>query len=104
MKIVKKEWGCEIWWANTELYMGKTLIINPGCSTSLHYHNEKDETILVMRGELILDKQGEFSILKEGQAVRILPKISHRLKAGLDGITLVESSTPHPDDSVRIKK
>lgn len=102
MEIVNKIWGCEIWWANTDKYMGKELIINPNCSTSLHYHVHKDETIYVTRGVLIVSGFREMKI-NEGESIHIPPKAEHRLSAGPKGVILMESSTPHPKDSVRAK-
>jgi len=103
MTIVAKSWGREIWWADTEHYMGKTLIINPNCSTSLHYHEYKDETMLVVRGDLIIENGASHGRdFTEGMAARIEPGKQHRLKAGSSGVTLIEVSTPHPSDSVRV--
>lgn len=105
-KLVNKSWGCEIWWADTELYMGKTLIINPNCSTSLHYHEHKDETITVQRGRLIISWEPSLSEppseLMPDDVVHLVPQQAHKLTAGPQGVTLVEVSTPHPDDSVRV--
>ena len=102
MEIVNKLWGCEIWWANTDKYMGKMLIINPNNSTSLHYHVHKDETMFVIRGQLIISGFREMK-LSEGETIHIPPKAEHRLSAGPRGVTLMEASTPHPKDSVRVR-
>ena len=55
-KTVIKEWGSELWLANNKEhdYCGKILTINPGCSTSLHFHANKHETFYVIEGELEL--------------------------------------------------
>ncbi len=106
IKVVEKTWGCEVWWTDTDKYMGKTLIINPGKSTSLHYHEHKDETILVIRGKLTVYDDRGFPWCAEiypGNTIRILPKERHKLSAGEHGVELIEFSTPHPDDSVRVK-
>ncbi len=103
MKIVSKKWGCEIWWADTDKYLGKILIINPGCSTSLHYHEDKDETILVTRGVLhITNETSHGKRVDVGQTVHVAPKDKHRLTAMCTGAELIEVSTPHPDDSVGV--
>ena len=55
MKTVEKPWGREIWWAHAKgKYMGKTLEIKDGHRLSLQYHNDKDETIYVLKGRLTL--------------------------------------------------
>ena len=108
MKIVQKSWGCEIWWAHTPSYMGKTLIINPDNCTSLHYHKYKDETILVRRGTLVVCASPETHLepilVKEGQTIYLPPGKSHRLCVGEQGAELIEVSTSYPDDSVRVKE
>ena len=54
MKTVDKPWE-EIWWAHAKgKYMGKTLEIKDGHRLSLQYHNDKDETIYVLKGRLTL--------------------------------------------------
>ena len=46
---VEKPWGCELWWAQTDRYVGKLIHINKGDALSLQYHNKKDETIFVCK-------------------------------------------------------
>lgn len=101
-KIVDKRWGCEIWWANTDKYMGKILVINPNQCTSLHVHEHKDETMYVMQGQL-KDAKHENLCHGVGSVFHVAPGVEHRLIAGSTGVTLIEVSTPHPDDSVRVE-
>ena len=51
---VDKPWGYELVWARTDRYVGKILHVKAGHVLSLQYHNRKDETMHVLRGELIL--------------------------------------------------
>jgi len=51
---VEKPWGHELIWARTDRYVGKVLHVKAGHTLSLQYHNEKDETMHVLTGELIL--------------------------------------------------
>jgi mannose-6-phosphate isomerase len=51
---VDKPWGHEIWWAETEQYAGKLLIVNVGHRLSLQFHREKDETSYLLSGRLRL--------------------------------------------------
>src|ERR1700730_12176248 len=44
---VDKPWGCELIWAQTEIYVGKVLFVRAGESLSLQFHREKDESWLV---------------------------------------------------------
>ena len=59
---VIKPWGKEVIWAETKDYVGKLLYINEGHKLSLQYHEEKEETILVISGELELTISGHARI------------------------------------------
>ena len=73
---------------------------------SLQYNNLKDETLHVLRGELIL-RTREGDVLAErpfraGETVHIPPKFVHQIEAVLDSDVL-EASTPELDDLVRLQ-
>lgn len=55
---VGKPWGHELWWAETDHYAGKIIVVNVGQALSLQYHREKDETSYLLSGKLRLT-QGE---------------------------------------------
>jgi mannose-6-phosphate isomerase-like protein (cupin superfamily) len=73
---------------------------------SLQYHNEKDETMHVLRGELILRTQPGSTLeerrFRVGESVRIPPKLVHQIEAVVDSDVL-EASTPELDDLVRLQ-
>jgi len=103
---VDKPWGYEIIWAKADRYVGKILHIEPGQVLSLQYHNQKDESIYVLAGEIILRIQkGETLIerpVRAGEAFHIPPKQIHQFEAVV--VTdLLEASTPELDDVVRLK-
>jgi mannose-6-phosphate isomerase len=107
-KRVEKPWGWELIWALTEQYAGKVLFVRAGESLSLQFHNVKDESWYVLEGRahLQLGKAGE-SILGEqvivaGEAFRLRPGTVHRVEA-LDDTRILEVSTPHLDDVVRLE-
>lgn len=109
MNVVEKPWGKEIWWAHAEgKYMGKTLYINQGHRLSLQYHVYKDETIYVLKGKLKLvysksiDGQLKEVDLNEGESFRVRPTTVHRFCADYGDVVLLEVSTDHPEDVVRI--
>ena len=81
------------------------MIINKGCRLSLQYHDAKIETILVMSGELVVERQeGLESVrLTIGDSFHIEPKIVHRFCAQDEPVTLIEISTAQLDDVVRIE-
>lgn len=103
---VDKPWGHEIIWAENDLYVGKILHVEEGCQLSYQYHVEKDETMHVLRGRVELDvafgdEEPTPVRLVAGQSFRIRPGCRHRLRA-LETSDILEASTPHLDDVVRI--
>jgi quercetin dioxygenase-like cupin family protein len=103
---VPKPWGYEIVWALTPRYVGKILHIEAGHVLSLQYHNQKDESIYVLRGEITLRiRQGDTLIervMKEGESCHIPPTVVHRFEA-IVTTDLLEASTPELDDIVRLQ-
>jgi mannose-6-phosphate isomerase len=103
---VTKPWGYEIIWARTDRYVGKILHIEPGHVLSLQYHKEKDESIYVLKGEIILRVQQDDTLierpLREGEAFHIQPKLIHQFEA-VAVSDLLEASTPQIDDVIRLK-
>jgi mannose-6-phosphate isomerase len=103
---VPKPWGHEIIWAHTERYVGKILHIRAGHALSVQYHERKDETVYLLRGELkYWVKTGEEMKdmrLKEGDAFRITPGTIHYMEAVTD-CDVLEASTPELDDVIRLK-
>ena len=106
MRRVAKPWGHEGIWAQTERYVGKILHIEAGKRLSLQYHEHKDETILLQRGEMILSHGPSVDALVhlrlgEGESFRIRPGTVHRMEA-LSDCEVLEVSTPELDDVVRL--
>lgn len=104
---VEKPWGYELIWAETESYVGKVLHLNAGHALSLQYHEHKDETIHVLRGTLHFEVGPSASALErvelhEGESFRITPGTVHRM-TGVTDVDLLEASTPHLDDVVRLE-
>lgn len=115
--LVPKPWGHERIWAHTDRYVGKILHINAGHALSVQYHERKDETVLLLTGELRywvskkpVDGGGappdlsqlEDVHLKPGDAFRITPGTVHYMEAVTD-CEVLEVSTPDLDDVVRLK-
>jgi mannose-6-phosphate isomerase len=107
IKRVPKPWGYEIWWALTDKYVGKILHINKSHSLSFQYHNVKDETIYLYRGEMLIEieevgKPRETIKLTSGDCIRITPLTKHRMTA-IEDCDVFEVSTPEVDDIVRLE-
>jgi mannose-6-phosphate isomerase-like protein (cupin superfamily) len=104
---VEKPWGWELIWAETEHYVGKLLFIRAGEALSLQYHEQKDESWLVREGRARLELGevgGELEAveIEHGDAFRYRPGTVHRVTA-LEDTLVVEVSTPHLDDVVRLE-
>jgi mannose-6-phosphate isomerase len=103
---VDKPWGYELIWAVSEEYVGKVLFVRAGQALSLQYHEQKDESWLVQEGRasLELGRLGDELTKTEitaGDAFRYRPGTVHRITA-IEDTTILEVSTPHLDDVVRL--
>ena len=104
---VEKPWGWELVWAEAEAYVGKLLFVRAGQSLSLQYHEVKDESWLVHEGRATLELGQVGGPLEEieiaaGDAFRYRPGTVHRVTA-IEDLLIVEVSTPHLDDVVRLE-
>jgi mannose-6-phosphate isomerase len=105
---VEKPWGYELIWAVTENYAGKLLAVNAGQQLSLQFHRQKDESWYLLQGlaELEFAAVGEKTttseVVRPGAAFRIRPGTVHRIRA-LEDVLMLEVSTPHLDDVVRLE-
>jgi N-acetylneuraminate synthase len=110
-KRVDKQWGYELWLANDEAnnYCGKILYIEPGHSSSMHYHASKHETFYILEGELSVEvidtetTERHLHILQEGDTFVIDRFVPHQLSATGIPVKFIEISTFHRDeDSYRV--
>jgi mannose-6-phosphate isomerase len=104
---VEKPWGHETIWAETPLYVGKILHVKAGEALSVQYHNDKDETIHLLRGRMrfLVGPIGSELVdvsLAVGESYRITPGTVHRMEA-IEDCDILEASTPHLDDVVRLE-
>ena len=105
---VEKPWGWELIWAEADQYVGKLLFVRAGEALSLQYHQVKDESWLVQEGRarLELGEVGggapELVEIAPGDAFRFRPGTVHRVTA-LEDTLILEVSTPHLDDVVRLE-
>jgi mannose-6-phosphate isomerase len=103
---VEKPWGHELWWADTDAYAGKLLHVEAGHRLSLQLHRRKDESSYLLSGRLRLIRGTREDDLQEqeispGHAWRVEPGTIHTVEALEDSVVL-EVSTPHLDDVVRL--
>jgi mannose-6-phosphate isomerase len=99
----EKPWGWELLLARTERYAGKILCIQAGHRLSLHHHPTKDETLVLLEGEVERELDPEPPCrwrMAADEAYRVWPGQRHRLTAITDARVL-EISTPELEDVVR---
>lgn len=108
VKKVSKPWGYEIHWTPEDKpYMGKLLHINKGARLSLQYHDQKQESWLLIngRGKVIWDNdKGELveTELQKGQGYACCLGQKHRL-AGITDCDILEVSTPEMGTTWRLE-
>jgi mannose-6-phosphate isomerase-like protein (cupin superfamily) len=109
VRYVTKPWGQEEIWAHTPNYAGKILYINPNSKLSLQYHNQKEETIRVLKGTLYLHHQTPDSEaltitrMVEGDVYHVPVGRIHRFEAREEYVEIIEVSTSQLDDVVRLQ-
>jgi mannose-6-phosphate isomerase len=106
IRRVEKPWGHEEIFAQTEDYVGKIIFVRKGQRLSLQYHEVKDETMTLLSGVAELHAGPDTDNLKpillsRSESVRLRPGVMHRLVA-LEDCEVLEVSTPHLDDVVRL--
>jgi mannose-6-phosphate isomerase len=105
---VEKPWGYELIWALTDDYCGKLLFVREGHSLSLQFHRQKDEAWYIESGrvKLELGEVGERALSEEvvsaGACFHYPPGTVHRVTA-LEDTMILEVSTPHLEDVVRLE-
>jgi len=97
-----KPWGYEKILISTDKYLTKELFIYQGHSTSHHYHDEKDETMYILQGQGYIEFDERIEPFERNDTIRIEPKQLHSIVV-TENTTIHEVSTPHPDDTIRIK-
>ena len=107
MRHVSKPWGWEDWLVVTDKYVLKQIFIRRGHRLSLQYHKKKTESVALVvqpgRDYALLTLNGRTRKLVE-RFVTILPGQIHRLAAPKGwNVSIIEVSTPHLDDVVRIE-
>ncbi|MEN6330059.1 MAG: sugar phosphate nucleotidyltransferase [Methanobacteriaceae archaeon] len=97
-----KPWGYEKILINTEKYLTKELFLREGYQTSYHHHPQKDETMYILSGAGYIQFKGRKEYFGKNDTIRIKPMENHTIVA-MENTILHEISTPHPNDTVRIK-
>lgn len=106
-KTIQKPWGHEVWYAHTDRYAGKIIVVETGHRLSLQYHEFKDETSYLLSGRLKLWQGATADSLVErevgpGEAWRNRTGLVHMIEA-IETATVLEVSTPELEDVVRLQ-
>jgi len=94
---VEKPWGYELIFTPPEKgYCGKILHVTAGKRLSLQYHDQKEETIMLLRGKALLlcdNEQHEIEeiAMEQGKGYSNVPGQRHRLYA-LEDSDFIEAS------------
>ncbi|MGZ4880658.1 MAG: glucose-1-phosphate adenylyltransferase [Halobacteriota archaeon] len=97
-----KPWGYEKVQIITDLYLLKELYIREGYQSSYHFHENKDETMLIMRGTGYIEFEDRREYFETSDTIHIKPYERHTIVASSDTV-LYEASTPFLDDTTRVK-
>jgi quercetin dioxygenase-like cupin family protein len=81
-------------------YAKKVLIQLSGQLHPWHFHKLKEETFLVLWGELHLDLDQKHKMLGPGDTITVLPGVWHRFWTDTGCVFEEISTTAHPNDSV----
>jgi quercetin dioxygenase-like cupin family protein len=105
--FTKKRWGSEVVWTLTDNYMAKTVEVVKSKRTPLVVHEEKEKSIIVIRGPLYLtygsccnEETVPVYKLPEGWSWYIEPGMIYRYQAIESPVMLIEVSTPQLEDGV----
>ena len=105
-RIIRKPWGHEEIFAETDRYVGKLLVVTAGETLSLQYHEIKEETLRMLEGTMAFITGPDVENLERielnaGDIFHVPPGWVHRMEA-VTNCTMLEVSTPELDDVVRL--
>lgn len=72
-------------------YKVKRIVISPNQSISLQYHFHREEYWIIVEGDGELTHENNVKTVSVGDTVFIGKKDLHRLRAGKNGITIIET-------------
>jgi mannose-6-phosphate isomerase-like protein (cupin superfamily) len=110
IEIDEKVWGTEFI-IGRKPYATKVMTLEPGQQCSLHWHNWKRETFILISGQMtieILDRTSKKSVIKLTEpfsSITLEPNTPHTFYVpdGHGPAVFIESSTEdYPDDSYRL--
>jgi len=107
--VGERPWGSEDLLALvSEKFSVKKLFLRSGSKGGLQYHRLKDEVAVLLSGRMIIRYDLGDGVLKEkiisaGEVAHFPPGLVHQEEA-LDDCLIIEASTPHFNDRVRMEE
>lgn len=108
--VGEREWGDELMLhVCSGSYTFKLLKMKKGTKGGLQYHRLKDESAYLVSGEMLIrfdlnDGKGlQEEVILPGSAIRFPPGLVHQEEA-LTEVIIIEASTPHLNDRVRMEE
>lgn len=102
--FIKKDWGSEIIWGQTDKYTAKTIELKPHSNTPIFLTTRRDKNIIVVDGEFFLmygnccdDKPLKTYKLPVGWSWYIEPKKLHQYSTLDKGARIIEVSSYEPE-------
>jgi len=80
-------------------YCKKLIVVLPGQSHPEQYHCQKEETFMVLEGELELVLDGQTRTCRVGDVVTVQPEVRHAFSSATGAVIEELSSTHYADDS-----
>ena len=104
----KRDWGNELLLVLIPKILSlKILKMKKGKKGGLQYHHKKNECGYLISGSLLIryEKKGKLieKVIKQGDCFHFPPRSIHQEEA-LTNCTIVEASTPHFNDRVRVEE
>lgn len=81
-------------------YAKKVLVQLPGQMHPMHFHKLKEETFLVLWGELVSELDGRERVLRPGDTLTVPPGVWHCFRTDTGCVFEEISTTAYPNDSV----
>lgn len=94
------DWGYQLRFVNEAEYCGKMLVLTNGTSGSLHYHEKKKESFVVLHGVVWVGwKDGTGIMLYRGDSVTIPRRRAHRMARQCSDPSIILEVSTHDDDN-----
>ena len=97
-------WGKEIVYANEESYSGTILMISENNRTAYFYNKKRSKTYFVLSPDPVIFKiEGKNKTVKQGESVKILPRVMCSLFAVKGDAIVLEVGNQIIDDVVIVE-